>query len=60
MYTSSKIGRPRLPKIICDPKAEPFIPSVIPIFKSTWWSGVKSERFPSFVLLSSIEESAHA
>jgi predicted DNA-binding transcriptional regulator AlpA len=36
----------RLPQIIGDKKASPPIPALIPISKSTWWSGVKSGRFP--------------
>lgn len=36
----------RLPQIIGDPKAEPPIPAIIPVSKSTWWAGVKSGRYP--------------
>jgi len=36
----------RLSQIIGNPKADPPIPPIIPISKSTWWSGVKSGRFP--------------
>jgi hypothetical protein len=36
----------RLKQIIGDPKADPPIPGVIPVSKSTWWEGVKSGRFP--------------
>jgi len=36
----------RLRQIIGDPNAEPPIPAVIPVSKSTWWSGVKSGRYP--------------
>ncbi len=36
----------RLSQIIGDPKAEPPIPAVIPVGKSTWWAGVKAGRFP--------------
>lgn len=41
----------RLPQIIGDPKAQPPIPPVIPVSKSTWWEGVKSGRFPQPVKL---------
>lgn len=41
----------RLPQIIGDPKAEPPIPAVIPVCKSTWWVGVKVGRFPKPVKL---------
>jgi predicted DNA-binding transcriptional regulator AlpA len=36
----------RLPQIIGNPKAEPPIPPIIPVSKSTWWAGVKSRRYP--------------
>jgi prophage regulatory protein len=44
-------GYLRLPQIIGDPKADPPIPAVIPVGKSTWWEGVKSGRFPRPVKL---------
>ncbi len=40
------IGLVRLKKIIGDPKADPPIPAIIPVSKSTWWQGVKTGRFP--------------
>jgi len=36
----------RLPQIIGDPKADPPIPSIIPVSKSTFWAGVKTGRYP--------------
>lgn len=36
----------RLPQIIGDPDADPPIPSIIPVARSTWWAGVKNGRFP--------------
>jgi len=39
-------GYLRLPQIIGNPKADPPIPAVIPVSKSTWWAGVKSGRYP--------------
>jgi len=36
----------RLSQIIGNPKAEPHIPALIPVSKSTWWVGVKSGRYP--------------
>lgn len=39
-------GFVRLSNIIGDPKANPPIPPIIPVSKSTWWAGVKSGRFP--------------
>ena len=45
-YTLPKTGFVRLPQIIGDPEADPPIPPIIPISKSTWWAGVKSGRYP--------------
>jgi len=36
----------RLTQIIGSPKADPPIPALIPVSKSTWWAGVKSGFFP--------------
>lgn len=47
MTTLPVTGLVRLRQIIGDPKAEPPIPPVIPVSKSTWWAGVKSGRFPA-------------
>ena len=44
-------GYLRLPQILGNPNAEPPIPPLIPIGKSTWWAGVKSGRFPKSVKL---------
>lgn len=41
----------RLKQIIGDNKANPPIPALIPISKSTWWAGIKSGRFPQPVKL---------
>ncbi len=41
----------RLSQIIGNPKADPPIPPVIPVGKSTWWAGVKLGRFPKPVKL---------
>lgn len=46
-------GFVRLPQIIGNPKAEPPIPPVIPVSKSTWWAGIKSDRYPKPVKLGS-------
>ncbi|HAU1183604.1 TPA: AlpA family phage regulatory protein [Legionella pneumophila] len=43
----------RLSQIIGNPNAQPPIPSLIPIGKSTWWNGVKSGRFPKPIKLGS-------
>lgn len=41
-----KVGLARLEMIIGDPLANPPIRPVVPVSKSTWWSGVRSGRFP--------------
>ena len=46
MHQLPETGYLRLPQIIGDRSAEPPIPAVIPVSKSTWWEGVKSGRFP--------------
>lgn len=42
----------RLKQILGDPKADPPIPAIIPLAKSTWWEGVASGRYPRPVRLS--------
>jgi len=44
--TLPETGFVRLPIIIGDAKADPPIPPLIPVSKSTWWAGVKSGRYP--------------
>lgn len=46
MHQLPEFGYLRLPQIIGDPKAEPPIPAIIPVGRSTWWAGVKSGRYP--------------
>ena len=41
----------RLNQIIGNPKANPPIPPIIPIGRSTWWQGVQSGRFPKPIKL---------
>ena len=53
MYTTlPETGYLRLSQILGNPKASPPIPAIIPVSKSTWWSGVKSGRYPAPVKLS--------
>ncbi|BBL57356.1 helix-turn-helix transcriptional regulator [Methylomonas koyamae] len=52
MHQLPQTGYLRLPQIIGNPKAEPPIPPIIPVSKSTWWDGVKSGRYPKLVKLS--------
>ena len=49
--TLPEIGYLRLPQIIGDKKANPPIPALIPVGKTTWLDGVKSGRFPKPVKL---------
>ena len=51
MHQLPQTGYLRLPQIIGNAKAEPPIPAVIPVGKSTWWQGVKDGRFPKPVKL---------
>jgi predicted DNA-binding transcriptional regulator AlpA len=44
-------GYLRLPQIVGNAKANPPIPALFPIGKSSWWQGVKSGRFPKPVKL---------
>ncbi len=46
-----EIGFLRLPQIIGNPKADPPIPPIIPVKKSSWWAGIRSGRFPAPVKL---------
>ncbi|GAB7026065.1 hypothetical protein JCM15764A_13130 [Geotalea toluenoxydans] len=39
-------GYLRLTQILGNPKANPPIPPIIPISKSSWWAGVKSGQYP--------------
>ena len=39
-------GYLRLPQIIGDASASPPVPPLIPVSKSTWWAGVKANRYP--------------
>ena len=51
MHTIPETGFLRLHQIIGNAKANPPIPPLIPIGKSTWWEGVQSGRFPKPVKL---------
>lgn len=52
MHTLPETGYLRLKQILGDASANPPIPAVIPVSKSTWWAGVKSGRYPAGVKLS--------
>jgi prophage regulatory protein len=49
--TLPEIGYLRLPQIIGDPKADPPIPALIPVSKSSWWAGIKAGRYPTGIKL---------
>ena len=51
MVQLPETGFLRLWQIIGDPKANPPIPPLIPVSRSTWLAGVKSGRFPKSVRL---------
>lgn len=51
MHQLPETGFLRLPQIIGDSKANPPIPALIPVGRTTWWAGVKSGRFPAPVKL---------
>lgn len=42
-------GYLRLRQILGDSRANPPIPAIIPVSKSTWWAGVRSGRYPPAV-----------
>jgi predicted DNA-binding transcriptional regulator AlpA len=44
-------GYLRINQIVGDAKAEPPIPAIIPVSKSSWWQGVKDGRYPQSVKL---------
>ena len=46
MHTLPATGYLRLPQIVGNPKADPPIPAIFPVSKSTWWAGVRSGRYP--------------
>jgi len=49
--TLPETGYVRLSQIVGKPKADPPIPPIIPVSKSTWWAGVKSGLYPRPVKL---------
>jgi prophage regulatory protein len=53
LYSLPETGFLRLTQIIGNPKANPPIPALIPISKSTLWAWVQKGRFPRPIKLSS-------
>lgn len=37
----------RLKQIIGDPKANPPVPPIIPVSRSSWWQGIKTQKYPA-------------
>jgi len=37
----------RLKQIIGDPKADPPVPPIIPVSRSAWWQGIKTQKYPA-------------
>ena len=50
-YPLPETGFMRLRQIIGDPKADPPVPPLIPVGKSTWWAGVRNGRYPQPIRL---------
>lgn len=46
IYYLPETGYLRLSQIIGNPKADPPVPAIIPVSKSTWWQGVRTGRYP--------------
>lgn len=46
MHHLPETGFLRLPQILGDKKANPPIPPIISVSKSTWWAGIKTGRYP--------------
>jgi len=51
MNNLPQTGYLRLPQIIGNPKADPPIPPIFPISKSTWWNWVKEGKAPQPIKL---------
>ena len=46
-HTLPETGFLRLPQILGDLEADPPIPAVFPVGKSSWWAGVKTGKYPA-------------
>jgi hypothetical protein len=51
MHNLPQVGFVRLHQIVGNPKANPPIPAIIPVCKSSWWAGVKSGIYPKPIKL---------
>jgi len=52
IVTLPETGFLRVGQIVGDSKANPPVPALVPVGKSTWWQGVRDGRFPKPVKLS--------
>lgn len=53
MHELPSAGYVRLSQILGDLKADPPVPPIIPVSRSTWWNGVRAGRFPKPVKIGS-------
>ena len=51
MHDLPTTGYVRLRQILGDVAADPPIPAIIPIGKTSWWAGVRTGRYPAPVKL---------
>ena len=51
MHKLPETGYLRIRQIIGDVNANPQIPAIIPVSRSTWWAGVRERRFPKPIKL---------
>ncbi len=52
MHALPETGYLRLPQIIGNAKANPPIPAIYPVSKSSWWQGIRDGRYPAGVKIS--------
>lgn len=50
-FSLPEVGFVRLSQLLGDPQADPPIPPVLPLSKSTWWQGIRTGRYPRPVKL---------
>jgi prophage regulatory protein len=51
MHVLPQTGYVRLPIIIGAPNADPPVPAIIPVSKSSWYAGIAEGRYPKGVKL---------
>lgn len=51
MNNIPQTGFIRINQILGNPKAQPPLPAIIPVSKSTFWQGIKEGRYPQPVKL---------